>query len=60
MEGFSVYTLTDVSNQEKWSYAHWSKGLTMFIKKGDISITLSSEEIIELVKSLPRTIGGKY
>lgn len=42
------------------TYCHWSEGLNMIIEKNGITIKLNSEEIQQIVKSLPRTIGGKY
>ena len=56
---FDVYTLTKMQKDNlKWS--HWSKGLTMYIEKNGISIKLESDEIQQLVKTLPRTFGGTY
>jgi len=57
-EDFSVYTTHPI--QEGHMYSHWAEGLEMYIKKGGVSIKLSSEEIQLLVKSLPRTLGGRY
>jgi hypothetical protein len=34
--------------------------LVMIITKNDVTLELDSDEIQQLVKSLPRTIGGKY
>lgn len=57
---FSVHTYALIDNivNEEWS--HWSKGLTMVIKKNGITIILEENEIKQLVKSLPRTSGGSY
>lgn len=41
-------------------YCHWSEGLNMIIEKNGVTIKLNSEEIQQIVKSLPRTIGGRY
>ena len=41
-------------------YCHWSKGLSMIIEKNGVTIKLNSEEIEQVVKSLPRTVGGRY
>lgn len=56
---FSVCTLTKMTDT-KSKYTHWSDGLEMYIQKDGKSIKLDSEEIEELVKTLPRTIGGSY
>lgn len=56
---FSVGTYSIISeNMPK--YCHWSEGLKMVISKKGVTIKLNSDEIQELVKSLPRTIGGSY
>lgn len=57
MKNFSVITYQSESTK---LYSHWSEGLTMFIMKDGIKITLNEQEIQELVKSLPRTVGGRY
>lgn len=54
---FYVYTVTTNTSLE---YTHWSDGLSMYIIKDGIEIKLDSEEIQQLVKALPRTIGGVY
>jgi hypothetical protein len=58
---FEVITYSIIS-QESLSkfYSHWSDGIKMIIRKGDVSIELNQEEVEMLVKSLPRTFGGKY
>ena len=56
---FDVYTWQCV-NKDTPDYAHWSEGLKMSIRKNGITIILTSEEIQQVVKALPRTIGGKY
>ena len=57
---FSVhsYSLIDMDNADKW--VHWSKGLSMIIKKNGVTIKLNEDEIKQLVKCLPRTLGGSY
>ena len=57
-DSFSVYTLQSMN--EGRMYSHWAEGLEMYIQKDGVSIKLSSEEIQQLVKALPRTIGGGY
>ena len=52
----STYSLLD----KDVKYCHWSEGLNMIIKKNGISIKLNSEEIQQIVKSLPKTVGGRY
>ena len=54
---FNVYT---VDKQTENSWTHWSDGLKMYIVKNGVTIVLESNEIEELVKTLPRTFGGKY
>lgn len=56
---FNVYTITDPTETNN-GYCHWSDGLKMYIKKDGKTITLNSDEIQKLVKSLPRTLGGRY
>lgn len=56
---FSVGTYS-IINKNTPKYCHWSEGLKMVIIKNGITIKLNSDEIQELVKSLPRTIGGSY
>jgi hypothetical protein len=55
---FSVGTYSIITGTPK--YCHWSEGLKMVISKKGVTIKLNSDEIQELVKSLPRTIGGSY
>ena len=56
---FSVGTYS-IINDNTPKYCHWSEGLKMVISKNGVTIKLNSDEIQELVKSLPRTIGGSY
>lgn len=56
---FDVYTWQCV-NKDTPDYAHWSEGLKMSVTKNGKTIILESEEIQQLVKSLPKTIGGTY
>lgn len=56
---FKVFTYS--INEEKDNlYPHWADNLKMVITKDDSTMKLNSEEIKELVNSLPRTIGGTY
>lgn len=55
----NVYTITYPTETNK-GYSHWSDGLVMYIQKNGKTIKLNSEEIQDLVKSLPRTMGGSY
>lgn len=61
---FNVFTVQgieiDLKGSYKPSYIHWAEGLTMYITKDGVTMVLNSDEIQQLVKSLPRTIGGKY
>lgn len=56
---FSVFTTT-ILKDDGPQYVHWSEGLKMYITKNGVTITLNSEEIKQLVKSLPQTVGGTY
>ena len=56
---FSVHTYTIVKEGGPM-YVHWSEGLKIIIIKDGITMKLNSEEIEQLVKTLPRTIGGSY
>ena len=55
---FNVATYSLLDKDVK--YCHWSEGLNMIIKKNGVTVELNSEEIQQIVKSLPRTIGGRY
>jgi hypothetical protein len=54
---FSVHTYSLISENSPM-YAHWSEGLKMIIIKDGVTMRLNSEEIEQLVKALPRTVGG--
>jgi hypothetical protein len=54
---FKVYTLT---KEKEEGYSHWAKGLTMHITKDGITVELNEDEVQQLVKTLPRTVGGRY
>ena len=54
---FQVYAVTTISEP---GYTHWSDGLTMYIIKDGITMKLNSEEVGQLVKALPQTMGGIY
>ncbi len=56
---FKVYTWQIITDSTP-DYTHWSEGLKMSITKNGKTIILESEEIQQLVKALPRTVGGKY
>jgi hypothetical protein len=56
---FKVFTLQTVEEGTK-NYVHWSEGLSMYITKDGVTIKLDSEEIQQVVKALPRTVGGTY
>lgn len=55
---FNVATYSLLDKDVK--YCHWSEGLNMIIEKNGVTIKLNSEEIQQIVKSLPRTFGGRY
>ena len=56
---FSVNTYSLI-NENSPAYVHWSEGLKMIIIKDGVTMRLNSEEIEQLVKALPRTVGGIY
>lgn len=56
---FSVFTTTIIEDDGP-AYVHWSEGLKMYITKDGVTIKLNPEEIKQLVKSLPQTVGGTY
>ena len=56
---FSVSTYS-IINEDTPKYSHWSEGLNMIISKDGVTIKLNSNEVQELVASLPRTMGGSY
>ena len=56
---FSVHTYS-IINEGSPMYTHWSEGLKMIIVKDGVTLKLNSEEIKQLVKALPRTVGGSY
>lgn len=59
-EDFSVYSLCIMDDDTNKYFTHWSEGLTMYITKNGVTMKLESEEIQQVVKALPRTIGGTY
>lgn len=56
---FSVHTQS-LFAEKGFSYEHWSNGLKMIIVKNGVIICLNSEEIEQLVKTLPKTLSGTY
>jgi hypothetical protein len=56
---FLVYTITKLPDDAP-KYCHWAEALSMTICKDGITLKLDSEEIQQLVKSLPKTMGGSY
>jgi sulfur transfer complex TusBCD TusB component (DsrH family) len=54
---FQVYALTTI---DELGYTHWSKGLTIYIIKDGVTMKLDENEIQQLVKALPNTMGGTY
>jgi hypothetical protein len=60
MEKFNVYTYSHHEVEEGVRYCHWSKGITMVIQKDGVEMVLNEDEVRQLVKVLPRTVGGSY
>ncbi len=56
---FSVHTYALI-DEDTPTYVHWSYGLKMIIIKDGVTMRLNSDEIEQLVKALPRTVGGSY
>ena len=55
---FQVYTL--IMEEDEAGYTHWAEGLTMYIVKDGVTMKLDGNEVQQLVKTLPRTLGGTY
>jgi hypothetical protein len=55
---FQVYTL--IMEEDEAGYTHWAEGLSMYIVKDGVTMKLDGNEVQQLVKALPRTIGGTY
>jgi hypothetical protein len=58
-EDFEVITIT-IFNEDTPDIVHWSEGLEMYIYKDGKEMMLNSDEIVKLIKTLPRTFGGVY
>ena len=56
---FQVYGLS-VVDKDTTGYVHWAEGLTVYIVKDGVTMKLNSEEIKQVVKALPETVGGRY
>ena len=56
---FQVYAL-EVVDKDTTGYMHWAEGLTVYIVKDGVTMKLNSEEIKQVVKALPETVGGRY
>ena len=56
---FQVYAL-EVVDKDTTGYVHWAEGLTMYIVKDGVTMKLNSEEIQQVAKALPETVGGKW
>ena len=56
---FQVYAL-EVVDKDTTGYVHWAEGLTLYIIKNGVTMKLNSEEIQQVVKALPETVGGRY
>ena len=56
---FQVYAL-EVVDKDTTGYMHWSEGLTLYIVKNGVTMKLNSEEIQQVAKALPETVGGKW
>ena len=58
-KNFDVMTVTTYTDDSPM-YSHWSTRLSMYITKDGVTIKLNSDEIQQLMKAMPRTIGGVY
>jgi hypothetical protein len=54
------FTLLEVVDKDTTGYVHWAEGLTVYIVKDGVTMKLNSEEIKQVVKALPETVGGRY
>ena len=54
-EKFNVFTLTSIDDKNKHC-----DDLTMVIIKDGVKVKLNSEEIHQVINSIPRTFGGIY
>jgi hypothetical protein len=59
-KNFQVYSLQTVDEGKENKYVHWADGLTMYIIKDNVTMKLNENEIQQLIKALPKTIGGTY
>ena len=59
-EKFHVCCIEESTEEEINKPRHWADNLEMEITKGECTIKLNSEEIQQIVKSLPNTFGGIY
>ena len=57
---FQVYSLQTVDEGKENKYVHWADGLTMYIVKDNVTMILDENEIQQLIKALPKTVGGTY
>lgn len=57
---FSAVSVVKLEATEANKYTHWSEGLTIYISKDGVNMTLNSEEIEQVIKCLPKTMGGSY
>jgi hypothetical protein len=56
---FQVYAL-EIVDTDTTGYVHWAEGLTLYIVKDGVTMKLNSEEIKQVAKALPETVGGKW
>ena len=56
---FQVYAL-EVVDKDTTGYVHWAEGLTLYIVKDGVTMKLNPEEIQQVAKALPETVGGKW
>ncbi len=56
---FEAWSMHSV-DPNKIRYAHWSDGLKVYIRKGDVEIVLNGKEMQGVINALPRTHGGVY
>jgi hypothetical protein len=57
---FQVYSLQTIDESKENKYVHWADGLTMYIVKDNVTMILDEKEIQQLIKALPKTVGGTY
>ena len=59
-DGFYVLCFTIIEDEDDLYSMHYADGLNMIIIKGDTTLHLNGDEIRQIVRTLPRTLSGRY